>query len=188
VIRQNFKLNGVEPELRHGIVRGGDEASEDRFHLAEASGCHRPSRRTSTRRAFGFRCCRSARSWGASTRAALVVDIEGGEADLFRSADLRSVRSILIELYPEIIGEAATAGVIESLRAAGFGADPKRSRHRGPALHPLNPGRAAQAGGSSASRITAGGPDRRWLIFARSLLSLVRSRPFMPPATTKTRT
>jgi len=63
------------------------------------------------------------------TRAITVIiaDIEGGEASLFDDADLSGVRSILIELHPELIGASAVARVSSLLHLQGLIYDADRS-------------------------------------------------------------
>ena len=50
----------------------------------------------------------------------LVVDIEGGEAQLLAHADLSGVRKICLEVHPWAIGEDGTRQVLTRLEAAGF--------------------------------------------------------------------
>lgn len=53
----------------------------------------------------------------------LVVDIEGGEEDLFSHPDFllkSSINKILIEVDPEIIGEDACTSVVKNILDAGF--------------------------------------------------------------------
>jgi FkbM family methyltransferase len=53
----------------------------------------------------------------------LIIDIEGGEAELFRYADLSYLNKICIELHPYAIGADAVAKVIESITHQGFKED-----------------------------------------------------------------
>lgn len=54
----------------------------------------------------------------------LVVDIEGGEANLFQQSDLSQVRCILLELHPEVLGVEGCREVIMELRRRGYEVDP----------------------------------------------------------------
>lgn len=52
-----------------------------------------------------------------------IVDIEGGELDLFSIPDMlrnSSVKKILVELHPWVIGDDACTSVIKNILAAGF--------------------------------------------------------------------
>ena len=51
----------------------------------------------------------------------LIVDIEGGEADLFDGISLPSfVQRILIELHPHVIGQESVNSVLRQLKSMGF--------------------------------------------------------------------
>jgi len=50
----------------------------------------------------------------------LVVDIEGGEQDLFQYADIRSVNKLMLELHPHSIGFSGCNRLRKMLRSAGF--------------------------------------------------------------------
>jgi hypothetical protein len=53
----------------------------------------------------------------------LVVDIEGGEFDLFRYADIAGVRKLAVELHERVIGRDKTDIVRQRIREAGFRVD-----------------------------------------------------------------
>jgi FkbM family methyltransferase len=60
---------------------------------------------------------------GSFSPTFLIVDIEGGEEDLFSNTDFllnTSISKILIEVDPEIIGEEACTAVIKNILDAGF--------------------------------------------------------------------
>lgn len=53
----------------------------------------------------------------------LIVDIEGWEEDFFSRPDLlidSTVKKILVELHPDIIGDDAASGVVQNIMKAGF--------------------------------------------------------------------
>ena len=50
----------------------------------------------------------------------LVVDIEGGEADLLDGAALDGVRKVYMELHPKVMGQAGVKLVFDRLSAQGF--------------------------------------------------------------------
>lgn len=50
----------------------------------------------------------------------LLIDIEGAEAELLESLDLRSVREIVIELHPKIYGLNGTGKILRLLSNQGF--------------------------------------------------------------------
>jgi FkbM family methyltransferase len=50
----------------------------------------------------------------------LVMDIEGGEADLLDGAELHGVRKVYMELHPKVMGQAGVKRVFDRLSAQGF--------------------------------------------------------------------
>jgi FkbM family methyltransferase len=50
----------------------------------------------------------------------LVIDIEGGECALLNQARLNSIRRIVVELHPGVVGADQTASLLDRLSAAGF--------------------------------------------------------------------
>lgn len=120
IIRKNYELNGVRPQLTMAMV--GRSAGTRPFHIRKnfwASSGH-------AARAEG-----AARTVNVPVRALddeiarckptyLIVDIEGGEAELFDSAILSGVRKILIETHPDVIGVDGVARVLGRLRDLGF--------------------------------------------------------------------
>jgi hypothetical protein len=61
----------------------------------------------------------------------LVVDIEGGERELFRAVDdLRGVRAICMEIHSWIIGEDGVQELRDRLESAGFVRDVELSSER----------------------------------------------------------
>ena len=53
----------------------------------------------------------------------LIVDIEGGEHEFFRNANLAGVRKICVELHPHLIGGERVAETIVCILQAGFALD-----------------------------------------------------------------
>lgn len=60
----------------------------------------------------------------------LVVDIEGGEADLFDGLDMTTVRHISLEIHRNVLGGIGVAKLFNQLSAAGFHYDPRTSQGR----------------------------------------------------------
>ncbi len=53
----------------------------------------------------------------------IIADIEGAELGLFAGVDLSSVRRMLLELHPAVIGDAGIRSVFDDLHKAGFAYD-----------------------------------------------------------------
>jgi FkbM family methyltransferase len=50
----------------------------------------------------------------------LIADIEGGETDLFQGLQMNSIRVVIIELHPLIIGDKGVERIFQQLSDAGF--------------------------------------------------------------------
>lgn len=130
IIRRNYALNGVAPNLTMAMV--SHTAGTQPFHIRRnfwASSAHEA-------RASG-----SLRTVTAEVRALddeiarckptyLICDIEGGEAGLFDRSNLSGVRKVLIETHPDVIGVDGVDRVLDRLRQIGFTlhGDPRTER------------------------------------------------------------
>jgi FkbM family methyltransferase len=50
----------------------------------------------------------------------IICDIEGGEADLMKDADLSRVKAVIMELHPPVIGLAGVRTVFDQMHTAGL--------------------------------------------------------------------
>jgi FkbM family methyltransferase len=122
-IRRTYAMNGVEPTLVHGLLAEGAGTSE--FFLEE-----RFVSSSTVRRSAGGRAVEVPRHDVHEVierlrPTLLVMDIEGGEAELvplIRWEEV-AIRKIVIELHPAVLGSQGTRAVIERLHAAGFRED-----------------------------------------------------------------
>lgn len=55
--------------------------------------------------------------------AVLIMDIEGGELDLFEARDLAPVQKIMLEVHPDLYGLAGMDRLLQSLSRLGFALD-----------------------------------------------------------------
>lgn len=119
VARETFRLNRVAPRLEHAAL--GPRAGEIEFFIEPdfwASSTHR-SGAGAQRVRVPMRPLAEVVAEFQPTF--LIVDIEGGEAELFESQDLGpSVRRLMLELHPQVIGAEATELLLARLAAAGF--------------------------------------------------------------------
>jgi FkbM family methyltransferase len=53
----------------------------------------------------------------------LMMDIEGGESDIFNIIDFQSIKKIQFELHPAILGEEKVQAIFNKLRSNNFSAD-----------------------------------------------------------------
>ncbi len=65
----------------------------------------------------------------------LILDIEGGERELVRHSDLDGIRTVMLELHPDLIGTDGCDEVIARLERMRFRLNPFVSRKRVVVLH-----------------------------------------------------
>lgn len=117
ICRRTYQLNQVSVELFHEML--GTEDGTALFHL------HRDF------------WASSATAWNGSQQvevpktsfqkrldqispSLLIVDIEGGEFDLFDGVQMPSVKKILMEIHQNVIGRAGVKKVFDTLSAQNF--------------------------------------------------------------------
>lgn len=118
LMERNFALNGVRPQVWNGVL-GRSGASEVSFYL------HDDFWASSLMPFPGGRETRvpqhDARTVLADFRPTyLIVDIEGGEIDLFDGWDLTGVRKVCLEVHPRQTGQPAVDRLFQSLEQQGF--------------------------------------------------------------------
>lgn len=119
IIRANYDVNGVNPSLTMAMV--GPAAGQAKFHIRPnfwASSSH-DGRAEGSRtvivpvRALDDELARFRPNF-------LIVDIEGGEKDLFDLTELSGVRKLLIEVHPDLITAQGVTKVLVRLASIGF--------------------------------------------------------------------
>lgn len=118
VIRHNFSLNGLKPNLilkavsaRGGPItffRSNNIVSSSVFDRA-LNGEEMTVDSVSINQALVH-----------SRAQVIVMDVEGAEVELLTAADLSSVREIIVEIHPHIVGEEAIEGMARNLCNQGF--------------------------------------------------------------------
>ncbi|MGI9592819.1 MAG: FkbM family methyltransferase [Myxococcota bacterium] len=128
-IRRTFELNGVEPSLEMAAVgpRAGEVELWIGKHFWSSSLVEREKLDETVR--VPQRALRDVLE--AHDPSYLMVDIEGGEYELFRGADLRNVRKLAIEMHPHVIGSEKVDEAMGWLQDAGFEEIPEYTRGRG---------------------------------------------------------
>jgi len=118
IIQETYKLNAVSPSLIMCML--GQRAGEQTFFVMKDFWSSSTVRRD-----------RRAKEVSVPVRAVndeiarikptfLIVDIEGGEYELFRSIDLSTVNKVAIELHERIIGADKARSVMDTLTGAGL--------------------------------------------------------------------
>lgn len=116
--RANFALNEVDPKLTIGAL--GRVDGEMRLHIAAdfwASSIY-PSSDAEHVVSVPVQCFNDAVQRIRPTF--LVIDIEGGEVDVLKDADLTTVQKIVMEIHPQFVGLRAANALRRHIRRSGF--------------------------------------------------------------------
>lgn len=126
-----FDLNGTKVRSRFGfLVSGDDEREFVQFSSNENPSSSSSYAREGTARTFDVPTIRFEELLKESGATAIVLDIEGGEVELFYKAqDLGQLRLVIMETHPWVTGEDAMAAMLASLKKRGFAT--KCSTHGG---------------------------------------------------------
>lgn len=117
-IRRTWELNGVAPELVHGVLGDGDGVVA--FHVEDEFVSSSLHRRSASAVAVEVPQLDAAREMARVRPTIVSMDIEGAERELVPLMPWHGVERLLIDLHPDVIGRDAVAEVLHSLRAAGF--------------------------------------------------------------------
>lgn len=118
LIRENYALNDVAPDLRMAMV--GPEPGSRAFHVSEKFSQSSVYDVGPATRTVPVPVHAMAEVMAEIRPTVLVVDIQGAERELFGYTDLTGVRLILVEQHPHIVGVAGMLAIRRRLRAAGF--------------------------------------------------------------------
>ncbi|HEV7317703.1 MAG TPA: FkbM family methyltransferase [Ensifer sp.] len=118
LIRENFRLNGIEPTLRlKAMTVDGRTISFFRSENIISSSAY-------DRKLPGAKVDIESDVFGEVLKHyqpdVLIMDVEGTEDELLRIGDFGSVRDILVELHPHIIGDAKVEELKKTLADKGF--------------------------------------------------------------------
>ena len=122
-IRATWAANGVAPTLVHGVLARAPGEAElfVAREFASSSVLGEPARGHAAERvAVRVPQLAVAEVFARVAPTCVVMDIEGGEADLLPAIDWRGVRKLVLELHPHRIGEARARELVALLEAQGF--------------------------------------------------------------------
>jgi len=122
VIQRNFRLNNVSPQLN--ICMLGEENGSITFYVMKNFWSSSTIKRHPNAKAIQVPMTRFNDELARLQPTFLIIDIEGGERDFIRYAQLDGVQKICIELHPHVIGAAAVAEVIAFFKMHGFREEP----------------------------------------------------------------
>ncbi|MEM0915062.1 MAG: FkbM family methyltransferase [Planctomycetota bacterium] len=116
-IRHNYAINGVEPDLKIGLL--GQGTGEATMHVSDSFWS------TSTQQVPGSRPVKTRRldlteEIRRIRPTFLIMDIEGGEIDIIDAIEFDTIEKIAMEVHPQKTGQAAIDGMDARLREAGF--------------------------------------------------------------------
>jgi FkbM family methyltransferase len=121
-IRATWAANGVAPTLVHGVLaRAAGEAELLVAREFAASSLHPASDAAEALHRVRVPRLAASELLAQVAPTCLVVDIEGGEAELLPAIDWSGVRKLILELHPHVIGEAKVRELLALLAAQGFG-------------------------------------------------------------------
>lgn len=119
LIKQNYILNGMTPQLRNEAITKKGGAIE--FNVSEnifSSSVYDRGGIQSEKHIVNSECFVDILN--SYSPNVLVIDVEGAEVDLLSEGDLPGVEKLILELHPHIVGEARIQELCEHLRAIGF--------------------------------------------------------------------
>jgi len=117
-IRRTYELNNVAPSLTNAMLGcGGRERS---FFVEHEFLSSSPIRRSERAEKIAVPELDVNQLIGELQPTVVVMDIEGGEAELVPLVNWSGVRALVIELHPGVLGAERTLTVIELLERAGF--------------------------------------------------------------------
>ncbi len=117
-IKETYKLNGVNPILKEGILL--DKEGEIEFFLEKNFWSSSTIRRSKDSKKIRVRTFNVNKEIEKFDPNFLIIDIEGGEKDLIPIIDYKNINKVLIEFHPDIIGEKLVSNLIKYLIEQGF--------------------------------------------------------------------
>ena len=125
LIRRTWELNGVAPELVHGVLGEGDGVVA--FHVEKSFVSSSVHRRSTTAVAVEVPQLDAAREMARHRPTVVAMDVEGAERELVSSVSWEGVDRLVIDLHPGVIGRDGVAEVLDVLACVGFVANRRLS-------------------------------------------------------------
>jgi FkbM family methyltransferase len=116
--RETFRLNGVAPKLENSML--GNTEGFEQFYLERDFWSSSTVRRSPDATPVKVPMKLLSSALREIRPSFLIVDIEGGEAEIFKSVNLPGVTKVLVELHPHVIGDDAVARIRVAFRDAGY--------------------------------------------------------------------
>lgn len=122
VIQRNFKLNDLAPRLEISLL--GEDQGEITFYVMKNFWSSSTIKRHPRAKPIQVPVKRFNDELQRLRPSFLIIDIEGGERDFIRYAQLDGVRKVCIELHPHVIGSEAVSEVEAFFISQGFCEEP----------------------------------------------------------------
>ena len=127
-IRHTYRLNGVSPNLTMCVL--GERSGEQTFYVSKDFICSSTVLKNSQDRPVMVPVKSFNEEAYRINPTFLILDIEGGEYELLKFADLHTIEKIVIEVHPNAIGKKKVDFVMSQLKNAGFYQNKKLSLNR----------------------------------------------------------
>jgi FkbM family methyltransferase len=127
LIRRNYELNRVSPTLEICVLGKGDGETDFYVHDQYWLSSTQPGNPNTHHIRIPCRSLNDAIHRIDPTF--LVMDIEGGERELFQFIDLHNIRKIALELHTDLLSVDETEIICQRLRDAGFTMDTGLLQH-----------------------------------------------------------
>lgn len=119
-IKRTYEINNVNPTLKNCVL--GKDQGEVEFWIAEDFWGSSQIKRSENSKKIIVKGEDVNEELDRVNPSFLIVDIEGGEGELFRYIDIErfNVKKILIELHPKMIGDKRCSEILQQLLSSNF--------------------------------------------------------------------
>ena len=121
IIREVHERNQVQPSVVHALLGRG--AGEREFFLEKDYWASSFTRRSPKATCIKVRQLDLDEELRRVSPSFLIVDVEGGECELLRGADLAAVSKLCLEVHPQLLGNAALSEMFAELVRSRFALD-----------------------------------------------------------------
>jgi len=121
IIEEVHRRNRVRPRVVHALLGRGE--GEREFFVEPDFWASSLVRRSPQARAVRIRQLDLDSELRRVAPTFLIVDVEGGEFDLLREADLGGVSKLCMEVHPDVLGNARLSELFAALVASGLALD-----------------------------------------------------------------
>ncbi len=118
LIRSTHALNGVNPNLIMKAV--SHDGAPQTFHLANNLISSSAFAREETQRRVEVDSVALGDVLERLSPTVLIVDVEGGEVTLFDDIPLPTVRALILEVHPHVVGDAPIGTLLKTLEGQGL--------------------------------------------------------------------